>query len=121
MAFRLFGTFGNAIQVHENFQNLTTEALDCILNVDTFSGDKTMHIHIKKWGNSLALRLPKPFTKEVHIKEGSTVDATVKNGKIFFVPLKQPKYTLKALLSGITKKNTHQEIDYGQAMGQEAW
>jgi antitoxin MazE len=35
-----------------------------------------MRARIRKWGNSLALRIPKSFAAEASLKEESVVDAT---------------------------------------------
>jgi len=36
-----------------------------------------MNIRISKWGNSLALRIPAAFIKEIQLKDGDTVEATL--------------------------------------------
>ncbi len=80
-----------------------------------------MRTTIQKWGNSLAVRIPKPFVEETHIASGSEVDLTVDNGKIVIVPQAEPKYSLSELLQGITTRNKHSGTDTGPAVGQEAW
>ena len=80
-----------------------------------------MRIRIQKWGNSLALRLPKPFVEEIRVKQGATVELSVEGGKITLTPLIKTKYTLKKLLDGVTEKNLHNESDFGGPLGQEVW
>jgi len=80
-----------------------------------------MHTTIRKWGNSLAVRIPKPFVEETHIASGSEVDLTVDDGKIVIVPQAEPKYNLTELLQGVTARNKHSETDTGTAVGQEVW
>ena len=80
-----------------------------------------MNMRIQKWGNSLALRIPKSFAKEANIDQGATVDISVKDGKLIIAPPARLKYTLDKLLSGISKKNIHQEWETGQSMGKEEW
>ncbi len=80
-----------------------------------------MHTTIQKWGNSLAVRIPKPFVEEAHIASGSDVDLTVDNGKIIIVPRVEPNYSLTELLEGVTARNKHSETDTGTAVGQEVW
>ena len=42
-----------------------------------------MNIQISKWGNSLALRIPATFIKEIGLKEGDKVEATLsKDGSL---------------------------------------
>lgn len=80
-----------------------------------------MHTTIQKWGNSLAVRIPKSFVEETHITSGTEVDLTVDNGKIVIVPQIPPKYSLADLLGGVTAHNKHNETDTGHAVGQEVW
>ena len=64
-----------------------------------------MQIQIQKWGNSLALRIPKSFAIETNIEEGSVVNVSINDGKLVIAPTTKTKYTLDELLSGINKKN----------------
>ena len=80
-----------------------------------------MKTRIKKWGNSLALRIPKSVASEIGIDKETLCDVTLENGKLVVSPAKEPKYTLEELLAGVTKENIHQEIDFGPAVGKEAW
>lgn len=80
-----------------------------------------MNMRIQKWGNSLALRIPKSFAKEARIDQGATVTISVKDGKLIIATPTRQKYTLDALLSGISKKNIHQEWEMSKPAGKEAW
>ena len=80
-----------------------------------------MQTKIQKWGNSLAVRIPKPFVKEANIAYGTSVDLSVDEGKIVITPTINQQYELDELLKGINKKNIHAEINTGNAVGQEAW
>ena len=80
-----------------------------------------MQTKIQKWGNSLAIRIPKAFIKEAHVAYGTSVDLSVSDGKIIIEPCDEPEYQLDDLLKGITKQNRHAEIEIGDAVGQEAW
>jgi antitoxin MazE len=79
-----------------------------------------MQTRIQKWGNSLALRIPKSFAAESHLELGMLVDVSLLDGKLLVAPLRPPAVTLEALLEGITPQNLHHEIDTGPAMGNEA-
>ncbi|MBV6497517.1 MAG: AbrB/MazE/SpoVT family DNA-binding domain-containing protein [Acidobacteria bacterium ACB1] len=79
-----------------------------------------MKVQIQKWGNSLALRIPKSFAIESHISQGSTVEVSLEKGKIVVFPL-ESKVTLDDLLSGVTAENLHGEIDMGRSVGKEIW
>lgn len=76
---------------------------------------------VQKWGNSMALRLPKPIVQEVGMKEGGLVDLSVSRGKLLVLPIKKPEYSLKKLLKAIRPQNIHREIDTGQPVGNEIW
>jgi len=80
-----------------------------------------MQTNIQKWGNSLAIRIPKAFTKETGIKDGSTIDITLEDGKIIVKPLKVMKYSLNDLLKKVNKENLHNEIESGDSIGNETW
>ena len=80
-----------------------------------------MRIQIQKWGNSLALRIPRVYAQEAKIHKGSAVDIALKEGKFVLTPLAVPIYTLKKLLADINKKNTHQEQGFGRPQGVEIW
>lgn len=80
-----------------------------------------MHARIQKWGNSLGLRIPKPFAEEVGLRERGEVELTLVKGTLVVRPLRKPAFTLESLLAGITKKNRHDEVLPGPPVGQEAW
>lgn len=79
-----------------------------------------MKLQIQKWGNSLALRIPKAFAVESSIEGGTTVDVSMENGNIVLKPVRDGRYTLEELVGGITKENRHDEIDWGRPVGREA-
>jgi antitoxin MazE len=75
---------------------------------------------VKKWGNSLAVRIPKNISKEILVTEGSNINIKVENGNIILSP-SQKEYSLKDLLKNITEKNIHSEISTGNHVGGEIW
>ena len=76
---------------------------------------------VQKWGNSLALRIPKAYAEETHIHDGSSIDLTLLNGNIVITPVRKKAFTLDELLKDITADNQHEAIDSGAAIGQEIW
>ncbi len=80
-----------------------------------------MKTRVQKWGNSLALRIPKSFANEVGLLNDSSVEVSLTNGKLVIVPIKKPGMTLKKVLAQITEKNVHHEVDSGPAVGNETW
>ena len=80
-----------------------------------------MRTRIQKWGNSLALRIPKSFATEVGLQRETSVEVSLADGKLVIAPIAKPKPTLRQLLAKVTKENLHHEIDTGSAVGKEAW
>ncbi len=80
-----------------------------------------MKVQIQKWGNSLALRIPKSFAIESKIEQGSTVEVSLESGKIIVFPVAEPEFSLEELLASVTVENLHGEIDTGGSVGKEAW
>jgi antitoxin MazE len=80
-----------------------------------------MKVQIQRWGNSLALRIPKSFAVESKIEQGSVVEVSLDGGKIVVEPVTDSDYTLEELLAGVTKHNIHAEVDTGGAAGKEVW
>lgn len=80
-----------------------------------------MTTRIQKWGNSLALRIPMAFAREIGLAQGATVDLSLRQGKVIIEPVEQPPLSLEQLLDGVTEENLHGEVDTGPAVGKEAW
>lgn len=80
-----------------------------------------MTTKIQRWGNSLALRIPKSFAQDIHIGNGAVVNLSITRGRLVIEPSAPPKYVLSELLKNISKNNLHPEISIGKAMGREAW
>lgn len=80
-----------------------------------------MRIKIQKWGNSLALRIPKAFAFQSKIKEDEYVNLILDENRIVIEPEEEKKYSLKELLSGVNKSNLHSEIGFGKKIGNEHW
>jgi antitoxin MazE len=76
---------------------------------------------IQKWGNSLALRIPKTFALDANLENDSTVEISLVDGKIVIKPVTAPQWTLEELLAGINQENIHHEVDTGALVGNEAW
>jgi len=80
-----------------------------------------MKTRVQKWGNSLALRIPKILADEVGLQRETPVEVSLVDGKLLVTPERRPVPTLKQLLSKITEENLHHEVDTGASMGNEAW
>ncbi len=78
-----------------------------------------MRNQISKWGNSLALRLPKSVAADAQLREGTAVELRVVDGALVVRPAR-PKYRLSDLL-GEHGSAQGSEFDWGRASGEEAW
>ena len=76
-----------------------------------------------KWGNSLALRVPKVFAQEIGPVVGKAANMEVRDGKLV-VEIVRPnrrRYTLEELVAGISPENRHRELEWGPPVGNEVW
>src|SRR5437870_11740285 len=84
-----------------------------------------MKIKIAKWGNSLALRLPKRYADELGLKPGSTVDLEKDGAKLAIdtAPRRKiPHYRLEDLLAEMDRlgpENEPELVDWGPDVGSE--
>lgn len=76
---------------------------------------------VQRWGNSLALRIPKAFALDAKLENNSFVEISFVDGQIIIKPISAPSWSLEELLAGISKSNIHQEVDTGFAVGNEVW
>ena len=75
---------------------------------------------IQRWGNSLAVRIPKPFAAQAGLAEDTDVEIVVEGDRIVISPAKR-EWKLEKLLSRISPSNRHREIPWGQPKGRESW
>jgi antitoxin MazE len=80
-----------------------------------------MKTRVQKWGNSLALRIPKAFAEEAGLRANGAVDLTLVAGALVVRPLAPQPLTLEELLRGVTKENIPVEWGTGPATGKEVW
>jgi antitoxin MazE len=80
-----------------------------------------MKVAVQRWGNSLAVRIPKAIAVESELSEGAVVDMKLTKGKVVLIPVRDTDPTLEQLLSGVTEENIHGEVDYGRPVGKEIW
>jgi antitoxin MazE len=78
-----------------------------------------MEAIVRKWGNSLGIRIPVTMAKDVSLKDGSSVEIEEKDGQIVIRP--KNKYELKDLISKISIENLHEEIESSGPVGNEIW
>jgi antitoxin MazE len=80
-----------------------------------------MRTKIQRWGNSLAVRIPKPFATEAGLNQQSEVDVSIVDGALVIRPCPELSFSLDELLARVTDENLHEEIDSGPPVGREIW
>jgi antitoxin MazE len=87
-----------------------------------YVGGVSVRARVQRWGNSLALRIPQAFGKELNLRAESSVDMTVDSGRLILVPIEDsPVATLSELLDQVSDENRHTEVQTGRPVGYETW
>lgn len=79
-----------------------------------------MRARIRKWGNSLALRIPRSLAADARLVTDTDVDLTVEDGRLIVTPVASGP-SLDDLLARVTPENAHAEVETGHRVGHEAW
>jgi antitoxin MazE len=79
-----------------------------------------MQTKVQRWGNSLAVRIPKAFADDMGLSEESAIEMELADGALRLSPA-APTYRLEDLLAEVTDENLHEEVDTGPAVGKEVW
>ena len=80
-----------------------------------------MPARIQKWGNSLAVRIPKAFADEAGLSADSIVEIRLVGGQLVLIPFAPQRFKLGDLLAEVTDENVHHKVDFGSGVGNEAW
>ena len=78
-----------------------------------------MTTKIQKWGNSLAIRLPKAFIESTPFSLGAEVLIEKKGSELILKPVKRKYPPLKEIMKGMKKSDFHPFIDWGPDVGKE--
>ena len=78
-----------------------------------------MEAVVKKWGNSLGIRIPNLIVREFSLKDGSFVDINDNGNEILIRPIR--KNNLSDMLTLINEENIHEEIKSTGPIGNEIW
>ena len=79
-----------------------------------------MRTSVQKWGNSLAIRIPKAFAADLGIDQNASIDLVMEDGALVLRPALESPYSLDRLLSEVTDDNIHSVVDWGAPVGKEA-
>lgn len=80
-----------------------------------------MKTRVQRWGNSLAIRIPRSYAADSHLEENMTVDITREDDRLIITPKRAPQWSLGELLSAITPDNIHHEVETDPGVGNEEW
>jgi antitoxin MazE len=80
-----------------------------------------MRAVVKKWGNSASVRIPAAVMQAARLELNEAVDVREESGRIVIEPVRVREYDLEDLLKHITRKNLHEEVEFGPASGKETW
>ena len=76
------------------------------------------NLHIRKWGSSLAVRIPKAIAEQWGVSEGAAIEMDARGEQVV---MRKRNYDLDDLLAQVTPDNLHPEQDTGDAQGKEEW
>jgi antitoxin MazE len=76
---------------------------------------------IRRWGNSLALRIPGAFSRELGLGEATSVEMHIVKSSLVIKPEAAQKPDLNKLLAKINKENLHAAVETGVVAGKEIW
>ncbi len=79
-----------------------------------------MRTKVRKWGNSLAVRIPKPFAEGAGLRLATEIEVSLEKGTLRLAAVR-PRWQLEALVSKVTTRNRHAEVEVGQPVGRESW
>jgi antitoxin MazE len=83
----------------------------------------TMKVHIRRWGNSVAVRIPAAFARSLGLAQDSLAELAMSKDSLVLTPVRKPgaRPKLSSLLDRITPGNVHGETDTGRPSGRESW
>ncbi len=80
-----------------------------------------MQAQLMKWGNSVAVRLPKALLEAARLQAGDSVELETQAPGAILVRAKRRRPTIEELVARITPENRHEETDWGPPQGKEFW
>ena len=80
-----------------------------------------MRTQVQRWGNSLAVRIPKAFAVDLGLDRDAHVDLQVREGALVIRPSAEYRFELSILLSQVNPENLHGELQWQGPTGREEW
>ena len=69
---------------------------------------------VRRWGNSLALRIPREIAVALGLDESTEVELDTKDGTLVVVPRRAPDYSLEDMLKGCRPSDFRQSAEEAQ-------
>ena len=69
-----------------------------------------MRAQVSKWGNSLAIRLPKAVAASLDVKAGEAVELTIE-GSAVVIRSRRPKYSIEELVAAMRPEAEPESFD----------
>jgi antitoxin MazE len=80
-----------------------------------------MKTQLARWGNSMAVRIPKAVAEAARLRLGDQLEMAVEDSGTLRIRKKKGKQKLSDLVRAITPENLHAESDWGAPAGKELW
>jgi antitoxin MazE len=80
-----------------------------------------MRAHVKKWGNSAAVRIPAAVLADAGIELDQAVEVREERGRIVIEPTRPASIALRDLVKRIRPENLHEAVETGPPLGREVW
>jgi len=75
---------------------------------------------VSKWGNSLAIRIPRAIVREARLANGDRLSLDLSDDGSIVLRSTKSRYALRQLVSKISSKNRHHETDWTGPVGRES-
>ena len=80
-----------------------------------------MRAHVRKWGNSTAVRLPAAIMAASALQVDQAVEIKAEGGRIVIEPVVTQVYDIDLLLDALDPDTFPEDADFGGAVGGEIW
>ena len=80
-----------------------------------------MEARLRKWGNSIGIRIPHSVLKELNLKINDWINIEKIEDKIIITKQKNPKISLEDRFRDYHGKNLSKEFTWDEARGKEIW
>jgi antitoxin MazE len=78
-----------------------------------------MRARVQKWGNSLAVRIPRHVTEAANLKEGDSLEIDISASGALHLEKTRKVPSLTELVAQITPENRYEEVSSGREVGRE--